>query len=305
MSCACTGEFHSTTPPTALEAKQIRKVRKKSEATDVEQDMDARGPDIVHTLHTVRLSRFETPYARALYSSQSGPCAYCASADPFAQILPSEVLHFVQETAHRLLQVVDGVFERSPTRLVEEITDDLLIEIRQAVISAGDAAQPKPLSRLAQKRLMLWVVVDAVRSPVVLSGAAADRVGGRIWKQAQRVSDALTATALQHASQRDAARVAAAADPSLEAGLAMKLAAITAAEEKRCNVLRREVYTGLYELDPVVPVPIPPPAGAVPITASTDLAGLKLDLAAARKSEYWRRKQQEEEAGGGGGANSR
>jgi hypothetical protein len=242
MSCACTGEFHSTTPPTAPEAEQIRKVRKISGATDVEQDMDARGPDIVHTLHTVRLSRFETPYARALYSSQSNPCAYCASADSFAQILPSEVLHFVQETAQRLLQVVDGVFERSPTRLVKEITDDLLIEIRQAVISAGDAAQPK-LSRLAQKRLMLWVVVDAVRSPVVLSGAAADRVGGRIWKQAQRVSDALTATALQHASQRDAARVAAAADPSLEAGLAMKLAAITTAEEKRCNDLLREVYT--------------------------------------------------------------
>lgn len=110
----------------------------------------------------------------------------------------------------------------------------MLIEIRQAVISAGDAAQPK-LSRLAQKRLMLWVVVDAMRSPVLLSGAAADRVGGRIWKQAQRVSDALTATALQHASQRHAARVAAAADPSLEAGLAMKLAVITAAEKKRCN----------------------------------------------------------------------
>lgn len=123
----------------------------------------------------------------------------------------------------------------------------MLIEIRQAVISAGDAAQPK-LSRLAQKRLMLWVVVDAVRSPVVLSGAAADRVGGRIWKQAQRLSDALTATALQHASQRHTACVAAAADPSLDAGLAMKLAAITAAEKKRCNDLRREVYTAYRSL---------------------------------------------------------
>ena len=60
-------------------------------------------------------------------------------------------------------------------------------------------------------------------------------------------------------------------------------------------VARSIQLTGLYELDPVVPVLIPPPAGAVPITASTDLAGLTLDLAAARKSEYWRRMQQEEE----------
>ena len=78
------------------------------------------------------------------------------------------MLHSVRETAQRLLLVQDGAFERSPgQRLVADITDDLLIETRQAVINAGDAVAPKPLSGLAQKRLMLWVVVDAIRSPVV------------------------------------------------------------------------------------------------------------------------------------------
>jgi hypothetical protein len=72
--------------------------------------------------------------------------------------------------------VQDGAFERSPgQRLVADITDDLLIETRQAVINAGDAVAPKPLSDLVQKRLMLWVVIDVMRSPGVLSGADVDR----------------------------------------------------------------------------------------------------------------------------------
>ena len=62
---------------------------------------------------------------------------------------------------------------------------------------------------------MLRVVIDALRSPVVLDDAAALKAGDRIWKQAQRVSDAITSTAVEHASQRDAARAAAAADPNL------------------------------------------------------------------------------------------
>ena len=130
-------------------------------------------------------------------------------------------------------------------RLVDNITDDLLIEIRQAVMSAGQAAQPKPLTGLAQQKVMLWVVFDAVRSPVVLSGADLGRVAGRIWKQAARVSESLRVTAKDHASRRDAARAAAAADPDLKAGLAMQLATISAAEEKQCDKLRREIYEGL------------------------------------------------------------
>ena len=133
-------------------------------------------------------------------------------------------------------------------RLVDEITDDLLIEIRKDVISAGNAAQPKPLSGLAQQKVMLWVVIDAVRSPVVLSGADLSRAAGRIWKQAARVSEALSVTAKEHAYRRDAARAAAAADQGLAAGLPMQLAAISAAEEERCDKLRREVYEGLTEL---------------------------------------------------------
>jgi hypothetical protein len=114
------------------------------------------------------------------------------------------------------LLFTNGELERSAGRpLFKYITDGLLIEIRQAVRAAGDAVQPKPLSGLAQKRLMLRVVIDALRSPVVLDDAAALKAGDRIWKQAQRVSDAITSTAVEHASQRDAARAAAAADPNL------------------------------------------------------------------------------------------
>ena len=175
------------------------------------------------------------------------------------------MLTSVRETVERLLLVVDGTFARSPgLRLVDEITDDLLIEIRKDVISAGNAAQPKPLSGLAQQKVMLWVVIDAVRSPVVLSGADLSRAAGRIWKQAARVSEALSVTAKEHAYRRDAARAAAAADQGLAAGLPMQLAAISAAEEERCDKLRREVYEGLTELaaapdDAPAPALIEPP----------------------------------------------
>ena len=70
------------------------------------------------------------------------------------------MLQCIQENVQRLL-LLDGNFERSTGRpLFKDITDNLLIEIQQVVSKAGDAALPKPLSQLAQKRLMLWVVLD-------------------------------------------------------------------------------------------------------------------------------------------------
>ena len=127
-------------------------------------------------------------------------------------------------------------------------------------MKAGDAAQPK-LSQLAQKRLMLWVVLDSLRAQVVLSGAAADRAGGRIWKQAQRVSAAISSTAAACASRREAAAAAAgaaaAADPDSQAALVMELAAIDAGEKLRLNELRYEVYTGLHEVHDAAPAPAP------------------------------------------------
>ena len=159
-------------------------------------------------------------------------------------MMPAKTQRAIQESLGRLLST-NGELERSTGRpLFKDITDGLLIEIWQAVRDQGDAVQPK-ISGLAQKRLMLRVVIDALRSPVVLDDAAALKAGDRIWKQAQRVSDAITSTAVEHASQRDAARAAAAADPNLAAGLAMELGAISAAEDTRCDKLRREVYTGL------------------------------------------------------------
>jgi len=176
--------------------------------------------------------------------------------------MPAKVQQAIRESVERLLPTQDGNFVRSAGRpLFKEITDDTLIEIWQAVREAGDAAQPKPLSGLAQKRLMIWVVVDCLRSPVVLQKDPALKAGDRIWCQAKRVSDKLDTIALMRASQRDTARAAAATDSNLEAGLATELAAINAAEETQCDNLRREVYTGLYEVaaDPdAAPAPAPP-----------------------------------------------
>ena len=92
----------------------------------------------------------------------------------------------IQKSVDRLISIASGDFARSTGRQVfKVITDGLLINIQQAVHNAAEA-QSRPLSKLAQKRLMVWVLVDSLRSPLVLSGAAADRAGGRIWKQAER-----------------------------------------------------------------------------------------------------------------------
>ena len=83
----------------------------------------------------------------------------------------------IRESAERLLSTKDGVFDRSGGRaLAKKITDGLLIDIQEAVNGAADAATPK-LSGLARKRLMVWVVIDAVSSPAVLGKAAADKAG--------------------------------------------------------------------------------------------------------------------------------
>ena len=103
---------------------------------------------------------------------------------------------------------------------------------------------------------MAWVVIDAVSSPAVLGKTAADKAGGRIWVQAQRVSAALQDASGEAASKRAAARAAAAADSVLEAGLATELAAIDAAEKVTLNELRGEVYIGFHELETASP-PLP------------------------------------------------
>ena len=167
----------------------------------------------------------------------------------------------VEESVERLLSSTSGEFERTVGRpLFKDITDGLLIEIQQVVIKAGDAALPKPLSQLAQKRLMLWVVLDSLRSPVVLSGADADRAGGRIWKQAQRVSAVISSTVTAFASQREAACAAVAAYSHSQAALVTELTAIDAGEKLRLDELRYEVYTGLHEVAAVVPDATPAPA---------------------------------------------
>ena len=162
----------------------------------------------------------------------------------------------ILERVERLLSTEDGVFDRSVGQvLAKEITDGLLIDIQGADNAAADAATPK-LSGLARKRLMVWVVIDAVSSPAVLGKAAADKAGGRIWVQAQRVSAALQDASDEAASNRAAARAAAAADSVLEAGLATELAAIDAAEKGTLNELRDEVYIGFHELETASP-PLP------------------------------------------------
>ena len=167
------------------------------------------------------------------------------------RIVPTEVSSALRARAERLVSTTDGVFERSDGRpLAYLITDGMLMRVQQAVDDTGDAAEPK-LSGLARKRLMAWVVVDVVCSPVVLPKASADKAGGRIWMQAKRVSAMVTTTSDTATSNRDAAHAAAAADPSLEAGLAAELAEIDATEQVALDRLLTEVYTGFTELKSV------------------------------------------------------
>ncbi len=49
MTCACTGEFYSTTP---RDAEQIHKAQKFAAPSDVEQDMDKKEVDIARTTRT-------------------------------------------------------------------------------------------------------------------------------------------------------------------------------------------------------------------------------------------------------------
>ena len=170
-------------------------------------------------------------------------------------------------------------FDRSGGRaLAKKITDGLLIDIQEAVNGAADAATPI-LSGLGRKRLMAWVVIDVVRSPVVLDRTAADKAGGRIWLQAQRVSAARIAIADGAAKECAAARAAAAADPNLEAGLATKLAAVDAAEKLKVSEQRGEVYIGFHELEIASPPQLPLVSGA-----GTDEASLGLHAATRTSS---------------------
>ena len=60
----------------------------------------------------------------------------------------------IEKSVDRLIPIASGDFERSTGRPVfKVITDGLLINIQQAVHNAGEA-QSRPLSKLAQKRLI-------------------------------------------------------------------------------------------------------------------------------------------------------
>jgi hypothetical protein len=180
-------------------------------------------------------------FATVLLTRACGPSVQ----DPRA----SEVALAIQKSAERLLPTSDGVFERSSgPPLTKEITDGLLVDIHQAVNDIGESMQPK-LSGLARKRLMVWVVVDTLRSPVVFGRAQADKTGARIWVQAQRVCAALSTVT----DGADAARAAARAAPDLTAEvLAQELAAIDAGEAFGVSKLRTEPYIGLHEVEPHV-----------------------------------------------------
>ena len=113
-------------------------------------------------------------HALALVDSPQPPLFILPRLTVCTQILPAKVQQAVEESVERLLSSTRGDFERSVGRpLFKHITDGLLIEIQQVVIKAGDGALPKPLSQLAQKRLMLWTVLDS-RQPCPLCILCAD-----------------------------------------------------------------------------------------------------------------------------------
>ena len=138
-----------------------------------------------------------------------------------------------------------------PPRLLEKLTDELLVVASDVV--AGVAAEEQPLSGNAALRLLAWTVADARGAAIAMDKPLALTVGKRLDRQSQSVRAQLTAPSERAAQQhlelesggRSAALVAQArADID---------AAERAASEAARHTARGEVYVGFHELEGLLP----------------------------------------------------
>ena len=170
-----------------------------------------------------------------------------------AELAP-EAADGLRKRAERIRSFAEGEHSPSEARLgPQAITHELLLTARDAVASA--AAENPKLSGKAQKRLLAWVVADAMSSGQPLDKQLAETVGKRLEKQCNKVAGELAAAALEAEQARDRAHTAAAlaelnsSSSNATAGeLPGKLASINEFEAETVRNLKLEVYVGFWEL---------------------------------------------------------
>ena len=151
-----------------------------------------------------------------------------------------------------------------PPRLLDKLTDELLVVASDAV--AAVAAEEQPLSGNAALRLLAWTVADAHGATVVMDTQCARKVGVRLDRQAQSVRAQLAAPSERAAEQRR----------ELESGgrsasfVAQALADIDAKEQADSKAAREaaglEKYIGFHELEELLPAT----AAAAPVLEAGD-----------------------------------
>ena len=178
--------------------------------------------------------------------------------------------------ATRILASPDGEFEPSPPpQLLKELTDEDIIVAVDAVEAVVAEQQPRPSGR-AQFRLLSLTVADARGAVRPLDIAAAEAVGKRLDRQAQRVRGAMDAVSADARKAR------------LQQSDAQGVAAIDAQEQSRLESLRAEIYVGFHELEALLPGDAAPPVDvAQPVhavlAAALESADIASKLAAAER----------------------
>ena len=173
----------------------------------------------------------------------------------------------------RILTSLDGKFEASPPpQLLKELTDEDIIVAVDAVEAVVAEQQPRPSGR-AQFRLLAWTVADARGAVRPLDMVAAEAVGKRLDRQAQRVRKAMDAVS---ADAREA---------RLQLSDAQGVGAIDAQEQSRLESLRAEVYVGFHELEALLPGDAAPPVHIHDVLAAAlESADIASKLAAAMQT---------------------
>ena len=265
--------------PEAPVRSSSRKRREAAAADEVVADTPGRARHVVAKLST-------TAKTCALLLCTAYQCAHlriCAHSHAVPERtdgskLPSSATGDLQQRAERIRLTPDGDHAPSAQRLGPKAVTHELLMLCQDVVKG---LSPK-LSGKGQKRLLAWLLADAMSVGRPMEKALADTVGTRFDRQADRVRSEMEAVAGKAAQQRADAENAVAlagltADPKNErllAELAAKRSAIIAGEEEQLDKLRREVYVNVGELNLEAQAePVTPAAPSLLSTPMTEPVG--------------------------------
>jgi len=173
----------------------------------------------------------------------------------------------------------EGLFPaRDGPAVLDKITDELLVVASDVTTSAAANAD-ESVSGKARLRMLAWLVADARGAAewgvdAGLDKAAAETVGKRLDRQAQKVRAELDNARAAAAADRARATAACAGDDFL--------AVIDSTEQQAIARARNEVYVGYHELESLMPrsepevlepelAPAPAPAQPAPPPATEDV----------------------------------